>query len=65
MNTPQAGIFALGTSSHVYLEFDLVDSKRCNDFTASIATIREPRTTTGAVNFAIGFRPELWRKMVP
>jgi putative iron-dependent peroxidase len=65
MNTPQAGIFALGTSSHVYLEFDLVDSKRCNDFAASIAAIREPRTTTGGVNFVIGFRPELWRKMVP
>ena len=65
MNTPQAGIFALGTSSHAYLEFDLVDSKRYNDFAASIAAIREPRTTTGGVNFVIGFRPELWRKMVP
>jgi porphyrinogen peroxidase len=65
MNTPQAGIFALGTSSHVYLEFDLVDSKRWNDFAASIAAIREPRTTTGGVNFVIGFRPELWRGMVP
>ena len=65
MNTPQAGIFALGTSSHVYLEFDLVDSKRRNHFAASIAAIREPRTTTGGVNFVIGFRPELWRGMVP
>jgi hypothetical protein len=26
MHTAQAGIFALGTSSHVYLEFDLVET---------------------------------------
>ena len=49
----------------MYLEFDLVDSKRRHDFAASIAAIREPRTTTGGVNFVIGFRPELWREMVP
>jgi porphyrinogen peroxidase len=60
MYTPQAGIFALGTASHVYLEFDLRDSKRCKEFAATIAAIREPRTTTGGVNFVIGFRPELW-----
>ena len=65
MNTAQAGIFALGTSSHVYLEFDLADATRCKDFAASVAAIREPRTTTGGVNFVIGFRPELWREMVP
>jgi len=65
MNTPQAGIFALGTSSHAYLEFDLLDTKKCRDFASAIASIHEPRTTTGGVNFVIGFRPELWRDMVP
>jgi putative iron-dependent peroxidase len=65
MNTAQAGIFALGTSSHVYLEFDLVDDKQYRDLAAAVAAIREPRTTTGGVNFVIGFRPELWSKMVP
>src|SRR6202451_54262 len=65
MYTPQAGIFALGTSSHAYLEFDLLDAKRCVEFASAIAAIREPRTTTGGVNFVIGFRPELWRKLVP
>lgn len=65
MNTAQAGIFALGTSSHVYLEFDLVETKLRKDFAASVAAIREPRTTTGGVNFVIGFRPELWRQMAP
>jgi putative iron-dependent peroxidase len=61
MYTPQAGIFALGTSSHAYLEFDLLDAKRCKEFASTISAIREPRTTTGGVNFVIGFRPELWR----
>jgi putative iron-dependent peroxidase len=61
MYTPQAGIFALGTSSHAYLEFDLLDARRCKEFASKISAIREPRTTTGGVNFVIGFRPELWR----
>jgi putative iron-dependent peroxidase len=65
MHTPQAGIFALGTSSHAYLEFDLLDAKRCVEFASAISAIREPRTTTGGVNFVIGFRPELWRELVP
>jgi porphyrinogen peroxidase len=60
MDTPQAGIFALGTSSHAYLEFDLLDAKHRRQFAAALASIREPRTTTGGVNFVIGFRPELW-----
>jgi putative iron-dependent peroxidase len=65
MYTPQAGIFALGTSSHAYLEFDILASAKREEFVRKIADIREPRTTTGGVNFVIGFRPELWRSLVP
>jgi putative iron-dependent peroxidase len=65
MFTPQAGIFALGTSSHAYLEFGLLDAKKRKAFASAISAIREPRTTTGGVNFVIGFRPELWRDLVP
>ncbi|HZZ40862.1 MAG TPA: Dyp-type peroxidase [Acidobacteriaceae bacterium] len=65
MLTPQAGIFALGTSSHAYLEFDVLDASQQNAFASIISAIREPRTTTGGVNFVIGFRPELWRRLVP
>lgn len=64
MYTPQAGIFALGTSSHAYLEFDLLDAKRGKEFASALSAIREPRTTTGGVNFVIGFRPEFWRSDV-
>jgi putative iron-dependent peroxidase len=63
--TPQAGIFALGTSSHAYLEFDILNRALCREFFSAVAAIREPRTTTGGVNFVIGFRPELWREIVP
>ena len=65
MYTPQAGIFALGTSSHAYLEFDLLEAKKCRQFASTISAIREPRTTTGGVNFVIGFRPELWSAIDP
>jgi putative iron-dependent peroxidase len=65
MYTPQAGIFALGTSSHAYLEFDILDAKKSKEFASAISAIREPRTTTGGVNFVIGFRPELWREIAP
>jgi putative iron-dependent peroxidase len=65
MYTPQAGIFALGTSSHAYLEFDLPNAQKRKEFAASISAIREPRTTTGGVNFVIGFRPEFWHDIVP
>jgi porphyrinogen peroxidase len=64
MYTPQAGIFALGTSSHTYLEFELLDAKKRQEFASAIASIHEPRTTTGGVNFVIGFRPELWRELL-
>jgi putative iron-dependent peroxidase len=47
------------------LEFDLLDSKKCKEFASTIAAIREPRTTTGGVNFVIGFRPELWSNIAP
>lgn len=65
MYSPQAGIFALGTSSHAYLEFDVLDARRHKEFASAISAIREPRTTTGGVNFVIGFRPELWKDLAP
>ena len=65
MHTPQAGIFALGTASHAHLEFELLNAKRSKEFASALASIREPRTTTGGVNFVIGFRPELWSDVAP
>lgn len=60
MATPQTGIFALGTMSHVYLELDLVPGVPPALLVGAVAGLREPRTTIGGVNLVIGFRPELW-----
>jgi putative iron-dependent peroxidase len=64
MNSPQAGIFALGTSSHAYLEFDSSEG-RGPELVTLAASLREPRTTMGGVNLVAGFRPELWREVAP
>jgi putative iron-dependent peroxidase len=65
MSTPQSGIFALGTASHAYLEFDARQREAARDLVGAVASLREPRTTMGGVNLVAGFRPELWRKVVP
>jgi putative iron-dependent peroxidase len=64
-STPQAGIFALGTVSHAYLEFDIDSGVEGPDLVRAIASLREPRTTMGGVNLVTGFRPELWRAVAP
>ena len=65
MPTPQTGIFALGTMSHVYLEFDLVPGTSPPELVGAVAALREPRTTIGGVNLVLGFRPELWTAVAP
>lgn len=65
MRTPQAGIFALGTASHAYLEFDVAHGRNAQDLVVAVSSLREPRTTMGGVNLVAGFRPELWRSVVP
>jgi porphyrinogen peroxidase len=64
MRNPQGGLFALGTSSHAYLEFD-ARGQADREFVAAIAGLREPRTTMGGINLVAGFRPELWRAVAP
>src|SRR5881397_1788866 len=65
MSTPQPGIFAMGTAAHAYLEFDTSGGPRRKEFVEAVASLREPRTTMGGVNLVAGFRPELWREVVP
>jgi porphyrinogen peroxidase len=62
---PQPGIFALGTSSHAYLELDASAGCAHAELVGAVASLREPRTTMGGVNLVAGFRPELWREVVP
>jgi putative iron-dependent peroxidase len=65
MHVAQSGIFALGTGSHSYLEFDLLEHADPLTLVQVIANLREPRTTTGGVNLVAGFRPSLWRRVAP
>jgi putative iron-dependent peroxidase len=62
VRSPQSGIFALGTASDAYLEFDARDG---DGLVMAVASLREPRTTMGGVNLVAGFRPELWRAVAP
>ena len=65
MASPQTGIFALGTSSHAYLEMDLASGVEAGAAASLVASLREPRTTIGGVNVVAGFRPELWASLMP
>jgi putative iron-dependent peroxidase len=65
MGTAQPGIFALGTASHAYVELDAVAGVPAREFVTAIASLREPRTTMGGVNLVAGFRPEVWREVMP
>ena len=65
MASPQTGIFALGTSSHAYLEFDLRRPEDSESAVRHVAGMREPRTTIGGVNVVAGFRPGLWSTVAP
>src|SRR5438105_14921497 len=65
VNTPQSGIFSLGTTSHAFLEFDLNEGGDARELASAVADLREPRTTIGGMNLVAGFRPELWLRLSP
>ncbi len=60
MPTPQTGIFALGTMSHVYLDFVLVAGAAPAMVVCAVAGLSEPRTTMGGVILVVGLSTELW-----
>jgi porphyrinogen peroxidase len=63
MHVAQSGIFALGTGSHSYLEFDLLAQGDPLTLVQVMANLGEPRMTTGGVNLVVGFRPSLWARV--
>src|SRR5260370_35311440 len=65
MDVAQSGIFALGTGSASYLEFDLDARSDPLTLVQVIASLGEPRMTTGGVNLVVGFRPSLWAGVAP
>ena len=65
MALPQPGIFAVGTSSHAYLELDLVVEADPVVAIGVLADLAERETTMGATNLVTGVRPEVWTRVSP
>ena len=65
MDTPQAGIFALGDSAHGFFEFTLRHGADAAAAATALVSVREPRSTVGGANRVIGFRPSLWKILSP
>lgn len=64
--TAQAGIFALGTPEHCFLEVDLLSGVSSGaDLIRDVAGMSGPLSTVGGVNVVVGFRPELWASAAP
>lgn len=65
MATPQSGIFAVGTSAHVFLELDAAPGTDPAGLVAAVAGLEVPHTSLGGTNLVAGFRPELWAGVAP
>ena len=65
MSAAQPGIFAFGTRSHYYLEFDLVPGVEPAAVMVALGALREPPVTAGGANLVIGLGGDLWRRMSP
>ncbi len=62
---PQPGIFALGTSAHEFLEFDLRPDVRLTSVVEVLGRLRMPSVSAGGVNLVIAFGSDLWRAVAP
>jgi putative iron-dependent peroxidase len=62
---PQLGIFAQGTSAHVFLEFDLLPGFAPAAAIAQFRRLRAPEVSSGGVNLVLGFSAAIWRAVAP
>lgn len=65
MKTPQPGVFAQGTRSHVQLEFSIPPSADLESVRGALRAFREPAVTFGGANVVVGFGAALWRRLAP
>jgi putative iron-dependent peroxidase len=65
MAHPQVGLFALGTSAHAYLEFDVAPDQSPDVLVATAAGVSTAHDSTTGVNLVVGFRPEHWASRHP
>ncbi len=62
---PQFGIFAQGTDSHHFLEFDLRPGVTATGAVASFRRLRAPEVSAGGVNIVAAFGADAWREVAP
>ena len=65
MTVPQPGIFAQGTRSHYYLEYDVRPGADPDGVFAALRSLREPPVTSGGANLVIAFGRRLWEQLCP
>ena len=63
MAIPQPGIFAQGTRSHYFCEFDLRPGVEPGAVMAALQSLRQPSVTAGGANIVVAFGPDLWRRL--
>jgi putative iron-dependent peroxidase len=62
---PQFGIFAQGTHSHHFLEFDLKPDVTPGRAVAAFRELRTPDVSAGGVNLVLAFGAGTWRAVAP
>lgn len=65
MSTPQPGIFAQGTRSHHYLEYDLQATATREAVIPVLRAMREPPVTSGGANLVLGMSRRLLQLLMP
>jgi putative iron-dependent peroxidase len=65
VTVPQFGIFAQGTNSHTFLEWDLRPDVDLREAAVVLGRLRSPRVSAGGINLVLGFGPDLWRSISP
>jgi putative iron-dependent peroxidase len=67
VSSSQPGIFAQGTRSHYYLEYDVRPDREAavDDVAAAIGSLREPAVTAGGANVVLAFSRRLWARLCP
>ena len=63
MILPQFGIFAQGTHSNYFLEFDIRQEASADTIVSAFRRLRSPDVTSGGVNYVLAFGSRVWRKV--
>ncbi|MBC5810288.1 MAG: Dyp-type peroxidase [Candidatus Eremiobacteraeota bacterium] len=61
----QAGIFSLGDPSQAHFELNVRSPERAKELAGALMELERPHSTVSGVNLVVGFRPSLWRELMP